>query len=95
MRQLRPSFLDDLSAAEARGRARCGASTPCRCGTAGGRTRVISHEMSRSYVLEYPVDDPDPDEDDDADEDEDDEDDEDGDDEEVETWQVSDLRRFP
>ena len=46
--------------------------------------------MSRRYVLEHPVDDPDDEDDDDFDEDEDgDEDDEDDDEEEVETWQVS------
>ena len=46
--------------------------------------------MSRRYILEHPVDDPDDEDDDDFDEDEDgDDDDEDGDEEEVETWQVS------
>jgi hypothetical protein len=50
--------------------------------------------MSRHYVLEYPVDDPDDEDDDDVDDDDEDEDDEDGDEEEIETWQVSDLRRF-
>ena len=54
--------------------------------------------MSRRYILEHPVDDPDDeDEDDDFDEDEDgdgDDDDEDGDEEEVETWQVSNCT-FP
>ena len=44
--------------------------------------------MSRKYVLEYPVDDPDEDDDDDLDEDEDGEDD-DADEEDPETWQVS------
>ena len=48
--------------------------------------------MSRDYVLEHPVDDPDDDDDDDFDEDDDGEDDEDSDEEETETWQVSDLR---
>ena len=52
--------------------------------------------MSRQYVLEHPVDDPDEGEDGDFDDDdgdgEDDDDEEDGDDEEVETWQVSTLR---
>ena len=92
---MRPSFLDDVPAAEARrcaGRgSRSGASTGARTAR---RACVIGHEMSRHYVLEYPVDDPDEDQDDDVDEDggdgEDDDDDEeeDGDDEEVETWQV-------
>ena len=51
--------------------------------------------MSRRYVLEYPVDDPDDDDEDDDNEDEDgDEDDEDEDGEDVETWQVSYLRPF-
>ncbi len=50
--------------------------------------------MSRGYVLEHPVDDPDEDEDDDFDEDDEGDEDEDGDEEEVETWQVSDLRPF-
>ena len=49
--------------------------------------------MSRGYVLEHPVDDPD-DDDDDFDEDEEGDEDEDEDGEEVETWQVSDLRTF-
>ncbi|HET6959131.1 MAG TPA: hypothetical protein VFI56_21215 [Vicinamibacterales bacterium] len=51
--------------------------------------------MSRRYVLEYPVDDPDEDDDDDFDEDDEDGDDEDEDEEEeTETWQVS-LETFP
>ncbi len=50
--------------------------------------------MSRRYVLEYPVDDPDDDDDDDFDEDDEDGDDEDEDEEETETWQVS-LETFP
>jgi len=99
LQHLRPSFLDDVSAAEARGTA-CG-SRHAR-GHAGARARrgarVISHGMSRNYVLgyglEYPVDDPDEDEDDDEDGDDEDEDDEDEDEEEVETWQVFDLRLF-
>ena len=90
LQQLRPSFLDDVSAAEA-GR---GART-CRCrsrSNARRRTGVISHEMSRHYSLEHPVDDPDEaDDDDDFDEDDEGGDDEEGDEEEVETWQVSDL----
>jgi hypothetical protein len=45
--------------------------------------------MSRRYVLEYPVDDPDEDDDDDFDEDDEDGDEEDDDEEETETWQVS------
>ena len=93
-----PSFLDDVSAAEACRRA-CGSSRSrnSTCAGAGRRARVISHEMSRRYVLEHPVEDPE-DEDDDFDEDDDGEDDEDEDEdeeeEEVETWQVSDLRPF-
>ena len=94
---MRPSFLDDISAAETCRRActargRDGASGACAC--ACRRTCVISHKMSRHYVLEYPVDDPDDEDDDDVDDDDDDEDDEDGDEEEIETWQVSDVRRF-
>ena len=87
---MRPSFLDDVSAAE--GRRPTGARTAGRsrgsrgCGQAG----AIGHEMSRRFILEHPVDDPDDEDDDDFDEDEDgDDDDEDGDEEEVETWQVS------
>jgi hypothetical protein len=50
--------------------------------------------MSRGYVLEHPVDDPDDDdEDDDFDEDDEGDEDEDGDDE-VETWQVSTVVSF-
>ena len=45
--------------------------------------------MSRRYVLEYPVDDPDEDDDDDFDEDDEDGDDEDEEEEETETWQVA------
>jgi hypothetical protein len=91
-----PAFLDDISAAQARGgRARTACVrhyAPNDC--ASSRTGVISHKMSRHYVLEYPVDDPDDEDDDDADDDDEDEDDEDGDEEEIETWQVSDVRRF-
>ena len=47
--------------ASSRGRA-CG-SRACR------GTSAISHEMSRRYVLEYPVDDPDDEDDDDVDDD--------------------------
>ena len=47
--------------------------------------------MSRDYVLEYPIDDPDEEDDDDGDEGEEDED---GDEEEVETWQVFETRTF-
>ena len=99
---MRPSFLDDVSAAEACRRA-CGSSRSRNSTSAGAgrRARVISHEMSRRYVLEHPVEDPEDDDDDfdedddnkDDEEDEDDED-EDEDEEEVETWQVSDLRPF-
>lgn len=92
---MRPSFLDDLSAAET---CRCASATSSRSHAAGSgacsRTCVISHKMSRHYVLEYPVDDPDDEDDDDVDDDDEDEDDEDGDEEEIETWQVSDVRRF-
>jgi hypothetical protein len=48
--------------------------------------------MSRHYVLEYPVDDPDEDDDDDFDEDDEDGNDEDEDEEETERWQVSIFR---
>jgi hypothetical protein len=84
---LRPSFLDDVSAAEA---GRCARTGRCRsCTNARRRTGVISHKMSRRYWLEHPVDDPDEDDDDDDfDEDDDGEDDEEADDEDVETWQV-------
>jgi hypothetical protein len=95
LQQMRPPFLDDLSAAETRSRAgaarsRSRASGTCAC----RRTCVISHKMSRHYVLEYPVDDPDDEDDDDVDDDDEDEDDEDDDEEEIETWQVSNVRRF-
>jgi hypothetical protein len=50
--------------------------------------------MSRDYVLEHPVDDPDED-DDDFDEDDEGEDDDEEDEEEVETWQVSRLDTVP
>ena len=92
---MRPSFLDDVPAAEARG----GSGAASSRGRAGGtrssrRTSVISHEMSRRYVLEHPVDDPDDEDDDDVDDEDEDDDDEDDDEEEPETWQVSDLRPF-
>jgi hypothetical protein len=90
-----PSFLDDISAAQACGCARAARArhrAPNHC--ARRRTGVISHKMSRHYVLEYPVDDPDDEDDDDTDDDDEDEDDEDEDEEEIETWQVSDVRRF-
>jgi hypothetical protein len=51
--------------------------------------------MSRGYLLEYPVDDPDEDDDDDVDEDDEGEDDDDEDEEEVETWQVSRFGSVP
>jgi len=90
VRQLRPPFLDDVSAAEASCRACAGAR-----GTIDGletrcRTGLIGHERSRNYGLEHPVDDPDEDDEDDFDEDDEDGDDEDADEEEPETWQVSD-----
>jgi len=88
---VRPPFLDDVSAAEGRRRAgTSGSSSLDRRGR--GQAGAIGHEMSRRYILEHPVDDPDDEDDDDFDEDEDggeDEDDEDDDEEEVETWQVS------
>ena len=89
---MRPSLLDDVSAAEAC----CCASCVDHCtGTrAYPRTRLISHEMSRGYVLEHPVDDPDDEDDDDFDEDDEGEDDEDDDEEEIETWQVCASRPF-
>jgi hypothetical protein len=93
---MRPPFLDDLPAAQAcGGRARLAPVRRCAPNDcASRRTGVISHKMSRRYVLEYPVDDPDDEDDDDADDDDEDEDDEDDEDEEIETWQVSDVRRF-
>jgi hypothetical protein len=94
---MRPSFLDDLSAAEARCRSRTarGRSRHRAAGTrARHRSGAVGHNMSRHYVLEYPVDDPDDEDDDDVDDDDEDDDDEDGDEEEIETWQVSDVRRF-
>jgi hypothetical protein len=91
---MRPSFLDDVSAAQARRRTRTACSRGRACGArARDGAGAVGHEMSRHYVLEYPVDDPD-DEDDDVDDDDEDDDDEDGDEEEIETWQVSDVRRF-
>ena len=57
---MRPSFLDDVSAAQARRRTRTARS---RGRASGARARdgagAVGHEMSRHYVLEYPVDDPD------------------------------------
>ena len=91
LQQLRASFLDDVSAAEAGRRGR----TRRRRTKARRRTCFISHEMSRNYSLEHPVDDPDEDDDDDFDEDDDGDDDEDADEEEVETWQVADPGTFP
>ena len=84
-----PPFLDHVSAAQAR-RSRRTSSGP-RSGGTSRRACVISHEMSRGYVLEYPVDDPDEDDDDDSDEDDEGDEDEDSDGEDVETWQVSCL----
>ena len=86
---MRASFLDDVSAAEA---SRCTRAC-CRRRRTNRRRRtgVISHEMSRHYSLEHPVDDPDEDDDDDDfDEDDDGDEDEDADEGDVETWQVSD-----
>jgi hypothetical protein len=93
VQRVRPAFLDDLSAAEARGRRR--SSRRDAAGAASReRTCILGHEMSRAYVLEHPVDDPDDDdEDDDFDEDDEgDEDEDDGPDEE--TWQVSTVVSF-
>jgi hypothetical protein len=91
---VRPPLLDDVSAAE--GRRRAGTTSSGGSGSLDSRGRgqagAIGHEMSRRYILEHPVDDPDDEDDDDFDEDEDgdeDEDDEGDDEEEVETWQVS------
>ena len=95
LQQLRPPFLDNIPAAQACGRASAARGrhrAPNAC--AHRRTCVIGHKMSRHYVLEYPVDDPDDEDDDDTDDDDEDEDDEDGDEEEIETWQVSVVRRF-
>ena len=89
LQYVRPPFLDDVSPAE--GRRGAGTSRTRSRAKARPRTSVISHEMSRRYQLEHPVDDPDEDDDDDLDEDDDGADDEDGDKEEVETWQVSDC----
>jgi len=87
MQQMRTSFLDDISAAEGGGRRHTRASRSCgRGGETCRRTGVISHQMSRDWRLEYPVDDPD-DEDEDDDEDDEDHDEDEG--EDVETWQVS------
>ena len=96
---MRPPFLDDIPTAEACRRTRaarcCGRTGGCvTSGRARGRTCVISHEMSRRYVLEYPVDDPDPEDDDDVDDEDEDDDDEDDDEDEIETWQVSEMRPF-
>jgi hypothetical protein len=93
LQRLRPSFLDDVSAAQARrSTGGCRHTGGDARGNARRRTNNVSHQMSRRYELEHPVDDPDEDdEDDDSDEDEDG-DEEDGDEEETETWQVSVLR---
>ena len=84
---MRATFLDNVSTTKGRRDA-------CACSSSGSRktcrrTHDISHKMSRRYVLEYPVDDPDEEDDDDFDEDDEDSDDEDADEEETETWQVS------
>ena len=93
---MRPAFLDDLSAAESRRRA--GTASSGRSSGLDSRGRgqagAIGHEMSRRYVLEYPVDDPDDEDDDDVDDEDEDDDDEDDDEEEIETWQVSRMRPF-
>jgi hypothetical protein len=90
MQRLRPPFLDDLSAPEAsRGSGSGGRRARRRETGPGDRTLVISHEMSRGYVLEYPIDDPDEEDDDDFDEDDEGDEDDEDDEEEVETWQVS------
>jgi hypothetical protein len=82
---LRPSFLDDLSAAE-----------PRQAEAGDGACVVTTVDIFRfDYVLDDDDidDDEDEDDDDDGEDEEDDEDDEDDDD--VETWQVSQSGRFP
>jgi hypothetical protein len=95
VQRLRAPFLVDLSASEA-GRGSNSTAGRARGGVARGEGRalVISHEMSRGYVLEYPIDDPDEDDEDDFDEDDEGDEDDDEDDDEVETWQVSGRRSF-
>jgi hypothetical protein len=94
---VRPSFLDDVSTAQTR-RGPRGCDRPRHSGRAGTGRRAgdVSHQMSRGYVLEHPVDDPDDEDEDDVDEDDDGEDDvdEDDDEEEIETWQVTVLTPF-
>ena len=95
LRTLRSSFLDDVSAAEAR-RAAAG----CRTET-GGRAGLVTNRDNRAasasgYVLDEDEEDEEDEEDRDLDDDDDDDDDEDDDDddEEEETWQVSERIRF-
>ena len=79
---LRPSFLDDVSAAEPRQTKN------------DHRVRVVTtRDNLRRLFLED--DDDVEDEDDDLDDEEEDEDEEDDEDEDIETWQVSPQRSFP
>ncbi|MGH7486582.1 MAG: hypothetical protein ACRD2I_27260 [Vicinamibacterales bacterium] len=89
---MRPSLLDDVSAAEA-GHGTGGAGHVTSDTETCHGTGTLSHKMSRHFVLEYPVDDPDDDEDDDFDEDDEDDEDEGQDEDEPETWQVVNRRR--
>lgn len=91
LRTMRPSLLDDVSAAEARLSAGSRAETR-------DRTRLVTdRDIPSSPMRRYVLDDDEEDEDDDEDRDSDDDDEEDGDDEEEETeetWQVSEPTPF-
>jgi hypothetical protein len=83
LQPLRPSFLDDVSAAEPR-------QTEA---DNGDRVVTTVDNCATNYVLDDDEDDIDDEDDDDVDED-DDEDEDDEDEEEEETWQVSQSGRF-
>ena len=83
---LRPSFLDHVSAACSKGKAR-------------NRTAVLGDRPEMNLLtLDYKCDDDpdeDPDEDDEFGEDDEENDDDDEDEEDIETWQVSSARCVP
>jgi hypothetical protein len=87
---MRPSFLDDVSATK-EGRAEAAGHA---CGVGNGLTVRV---LTLRYKLDEDDDDPDadPDDDDDFDQDFDEDDDEESDEEEPETWQVSKAIPFP
>jgi hypothetical protein len=85
VQSLRPSFLDDVSAAE-----------PRQAEAGDGARVVTTADIFRlDYVLDDDDVDDDEDEEDDGFDDDDEEDDDEEEDEDVETWQVSQSGRFP